>query len=77
MREPCKYSDFLLFALSVPASGPLLDPAGQTEGAVFHLQPENAAEPGSSGLKVKSSSGKTWQRERGYRKSVDVGKMTS
>jgi hypothetical protein len=59
MREPCKYSDFLVFALSVPASGPLLDPIGQNEGAIYHLQPKHRAKPSNSGLKVRSSSGKT------------------
>ena len=59
MRDACKYSDFLVFALSVPASGPLLDPIGQTEGAVYHLQPEHQVESSNDGHKVKSSSGKT------------------
>jgi hypothetical protein len=59
MREPCKFSDFLVFTLSVPASGPLLDSIGQNEGAIYHLQPEHRAHPSNSGLKVRSSSGKT------------------
>jgi putative DNA primase/helicase len=59
MREPCKYSDFLVFALSVPASGPLLDPVGLNEGAIYHLQPDHRVTWSKSGLKVKSSSGKT------------------
>jgi putative DNA primase/helicase len=59
MRDPCKYSDFLVFALSVPASGPLLDPIGQTEGAVYHLQPEHRASSSNNGVKQRSSSGKT------------------
>ena len=59
MRGPCTYSDFLVFALSVPASGPLLDSIGQNEGAIYHLQPENGSKPSNSGLKVRSSSGKT------------------
>jgi hypothetical protein len=41
LRNPCRYSDFLLFALSVPASGPLLDLIEEDEGAIFHLQPQS------------------------------------
>ena len=43
LKRPCRYSDFLLFALSVPASGPLLDIIEEDEGAIFHLQPQKSA----------------------------------
>ena len=57
LKNPCQYSDFLLFALSVPATGPLLDLIGEDEGAIFHFQPQNA--PVSSSSDGRSSSGKT------------------
>ena len=59
MRRPCKYSDYLIFTLSVPASGPLLDSIGESEGAIYHLQPEHRAKSSNRQLKVRSSSGKT------------------
>ena len=59
MRTPAKYSDFLVFALSVPASGPLLDCLGQHEGAVYHFQPKGRANVKRSNYNVGSSSGKT------------------
>jgi hypothetical protein len=60
LRRPCRYSDFLLFALSVPASGPLLDIIGEDEGAIFHLQPQSSASPAPSRqIKTRSTSGKT------------------
>jgi Domain of unknown function (DUF927) len=37
MREPVKYSDFLVFACSVPGASSLLDVIGEDEGAVFHF----------------------------------------
>jgi putative DNA primase/helicase len=58
LKAACRYSDFLLFALSVPASGPLLDLIGEDEGAIFHFQPQNAPASSSDG-KTRSSSGKT------------------
>jgi hypothetical protein len=59
LKAACRYSDFLLFALSVPASGPLLDLIGEDEGAIFHLQPQNPPVSGSSDGMTRSSSGKT------------------
>jgi hypothetical protein len=59
LKSPCRYSDFLVFALSVPASGPLLHIIEEDEGAVFHLQPESPAVSSSSHGKTRSSSGKT------------------
>jgi hypothetical protein len=59
MRKPCKSSDFLIFTLSVPASGPLLEPIGEDEGGIYHLQPENRSESVGVQGKVRSSSGKT------------------
>jgi hypothetical protein len=59
LKNPCRDSDFLLFALSVPASGPLLDLIGEDEGAIFHFQPQNAPVSSSSDGKTRSSSGKT------------------
>jgi len=59
LKRACRYSDFLLFALSVPASGPLLDLVGEDEGAIFHFQPQNAPVSSSSDAKTRSSSGKT------------------
>jgi putative DNA primase/helicase len=59
LRKPCTYSDFLLFALSVPGSGPLLDVIGEDEGAIFHLQPQNSRVSVGSQVKTRSTSGKT------------------
>jgi putative DNA primase/helicase len=59
LRNPSKYSDFLLFALSVPGSGPLLDIIGEDEGAIFHLQPQNSPISVGSQVKTRSTSGKT------------------
>jgi hypothetical protein len=59
LRKPCRYSDFLLFALSVPGSGPLLDIIGEDEGAIFHLQPQNSPVSVGSQVKTTSTSGKT------------------
>src|SRR6266851_1980029 len=59
LKGACRYSDFLLFALSVPASGPLLDIIEEDEGAIFHLQPQSPPVSGSSDGKTQSSSGKT------------------
>ena len=58
LKNPCRYSDYLIFAASVAFSGPLFDPAGEEEGVVFHLQPQDL-EPGNNASKTKSSSGKT------------------
>jgi len=59
LKGPCRHSDFLLFALSVPASGPLLDIVDEDEGAIFHLQPQSLPVSGGSDGKTRSSSGKT------------------
>jgi hypothetical protein len=37
LREPCEYSDYLVFTMSVPASSPLLEIIGEDEGAMYHL----------------------------------------
>ena len=58
LKNPCRYSDYLIFAVSVAFSGPLFDLAGEQEGIVFHYQPENSA-PENKETKTKSSSGKT------------------
>jgi hypothetical protein len=60
LRRPCRYSDFLLFALSVTGSGPLLDAIGEDEGSVFHFQPQTSpSSVASSQVKTRSTSGKT------------------
>lgn len=60
MKRPCRFSDFLVFALSVPASGPLLELIGEDEGAIYHFQPaQRSPSSGKADLKVRSSSGKT------------------
>jgi uncharacterized protein DUF927 len=58
LRNPFRYSDYLIFATSVAFSGPLFELAGEQEGVVFHYQPQNAAIE-NNGSKTKSSSGKT------------------
>jgi hypothetical protein len=58
LKNPCRHSDYLIFAASVAFSGPLFDLAKEQEGAVFHYQPENSA-PENKETKTKSSSGKT------------------
>jgi hypothetical protein len=58
LKNPCKHSDFLIFAASVAFSGPLFDLAREQEGAVFHYQPQDSM-PEIKGTKTKSSSGKT------------------
>jgi Domain of unknown function (DUF927) len=65
LKSPCRYSDFLLFALSVPACGPLLDLIEEDEGAIFHLQPESPPVSGGSNGKTRSSSGKTMAARAG------------
>ncbi len=42
MREPVKYSDYLILASSIPLASALLDVIGEDEGAVFHLHGINA-----------------------------------
>jgi Domain of unknown function (DUF927) len=37
LREPCKFSDYLVLTISHKASNPLLELIGQTEGVIFHL----------------------------------------
>jgi putative DNA primase/helicase len=59
MRRPCKYSDFLIFTISIATSGPLLELIGEDEGAIYHLQPEHRANSSNTQRKVTSSSGKT------------------
>jgi hypothetical protein len=58
LKNPCRHSDYLIFAASVAFSGPLFDLAGEQEGVVFHYQPQNSA-PKNEETKTKSSSGKT------------------
>jgi hypothetical protein len=53
LKNPCRYSDYLIFAVSVAFSGPLFDLAGEQEGIVFHYQPENSA-PENKVTKTKS-----------------------
>jgi hypothetical protein len=57
MREPVKYSDFLVFACSVPGASSLLDVVGEDEGAVFHLHGIDTRKLNRE--KTKSSSGKS------------------
>jgi putative DNA primase/helicase len=57
MREPVKYSDFLVFACSVPGASSLLDVIGEDEGAVFHFHGIDAGKANRE--KTKSSSGKS------------------
>jgi Domain of unknown function (DUF927) len=59
LRKPCEYSDFLIFALSVPAAGPLLAPIEQHEGAIFHLHGTEPEGIERGEYKTKSTSGKT------------------
>ena len=58
LREPCRFSDYLIFCASVGPASSLLDIIGQDEGATFHLHgtdPKNIPDEG----KTKSTSGKT------------------
>jgi uncharacterized protein DUF927 len=59
LKGACRHSDFLVFALSVPASGPLLHLIEEDEGAIFHFQPQNTPASRSTDVKTRSSSGKT------------------
>jgi Domain of unknown function (DUF927) len=58
LREPAKYSDFVIFVIAVIAASPLLALVGEDEGAVFHLHGTNRG-PGEGHRKTKSSSGKS------------------
>src|SRR5262249_53900006 len=57
MREPVKYSDFLVFACSVPAASSLLDIIGEDEGAVLHLHGTYTGNPKRE--RTRSSSGQS------------------
>jgi putative DNA primase/helicase len=58
LKEPCRLSDYVLFAASLGAGSVLLDLVNQDEGAVFHLHGTEGNERSIS-IKTKSSSGKT------------------
>ena len=58
LRASCKFSDYALFAASVPSASGLLDIIGQDEGAIFHFHGTHTT-AGTDGAKTKSSSGKT------------------
>ncbi len=55
LREPSRFSDYLIFTISVGPASALLDIISETEGAVFHLHGTETLGAGKS----KSSSGKT------------------
>jgi len=58
LREACEYSDHLIFAAGISASGPLFDILGPSaEPAIYHFQ--GAAKPEDDDRAFKSSSGKT------------------
>ena len=59
LREPCKYSDFLILTISAMAASALLDIIGEDEGAIFHLHGLNRKGSQDSQERTKSSSGKT------------------
>lgn len=64
LRDPCKFSDYLIFTLSVAAASTLLEIIGQDEGAIFHLHGIEANSR-TKGKKTKSSSGKTLSARSG------------
>lgn len=64
LREPCKFSDYLVFTTSVGPASCLLDIVGQDEGALFHLHGTNPAK-NTNGEKTKSTSGKTMATRTG------------
>lgn len=58
LREPCRHSDYLIFAVSVGPASCLLDITGHAEGAIFHLH-GTTRQLKDDTVKTKSSSGKT------------------
>jgi hypothetical protein len=64
LREPCKFSDYLVFTASVGPASCLLDIIGQDEGALFHLHGTNPTK-NANGEKTKSTSGKTMATRTG------------
>jgi putative DNA primase/helicase len=56
MREPIKYSDYLLLACSISLASSLLHVMREDEGAIFHLHGRNKL---NSQSKTRSSSGKS------------------
>jgi hypothetical protein len=55
LREPCRFSDYLIIALGQKASNALLELIGEDEGCILHLHGSET----ESGQKTASSSGKT------------------
>lgn len=59
LRVPCQKSDYLIFAMSVPAAGTLLSLLGDDEGALYHLHGAGSKRTASKEERTDSSSGKT------------------
>jgi hypothetical protein len=59
LREPCLFSDYLIFTLSVPAAAPLLDLIGEDEGALYHLHGTSSPGAVESETRTMSTVGKT------------------
>ncbi len=59
LREPCRYSDYLVLTVSTPFAGTLLDVVGEEEGATMHLHGTDRQARRRDELKTKSTSGKT------------------
>ncbi len=57
LEEPCKYSDHMILAMSIAASGPLYGIIGNPEPAIYHFQ--GAHKPVGASKTYQSSSGKT------------------
>jgi len=63
LEEPCRFSDHLVFAIGVAASGPLYGIIGNPEPAIYHFQ--GAIKPPGDTRIFKSSSGKTLTAQGG------------
>jgi hypothetical protein len=59
LRKPIKYSDYLVFTISVNVAGSLLDIIDEDEGALFHLHGMSVEKTLKTNDRTKSSSGKT------------------
>jgi hypothetical protein len=59
LRKPCRYSDFLVFAISLGPAGILLDLINEDERAIFHLHGRKKSSADQSLDKTQSTSGKS------------------
>jgi hypothetical protein len=59
LRKPCRYSDFLVFSISLGSAGVLLDLINEDEGAIFHLHGRKKSSADQSLDKTQSTSGKS------------------